>query len=174
MDIFFSLLSVKIKVVARGCGAGALGLSRVCSATASLSFGGACSGPAEAMPAWSWELRDPAKGSAKPTWVSHVWSHAANPARCGAAPCQVDLLLWLLASLRSLSAWMCLSVCVTEQHHPNIACSLVVGNRNASWRSVSSSPLEAECRLKVQRIIANPIFHCTGKREMTWPSESAL
>ena len=136
MNIFFTLLSIKIKVIASGCGAGSLKLSRVYSATATLSFGSACSGPAEAIPAWSWEFRGPTMGSAKPVWLSHIWTHAANHAWHSAAPCQVSLLFCILASLSCLSAWMCLSVCVTEQDHPNIACLLVVENCSAFWRTL--------------------------------------
>lgn len=134
--MFFTLLNIKIKVVVSGCEAGALKLNRVFSASATLSFGNACSGPAEAMPAWSWDLRGLAKGSAKPVWLSHIWTHAANPTWYSTAPCQVDLLLWVLASLSCLSAWVCLGVCVTERKHPNIACLLVAGNCNASWRAL--------------------------------------
>lgn len=68
---------------------------------------------------------------------------------CSVAPCRADLPPWLLPSLSCLSAWMCLSVCVTEQNQPNIACLLMVRIAMLPGRLLSTSGGRTQTKVAV-------------------------
>lgn len=97
------------------------------------------------MPTWSWGLRGPAK--VLTMWLSRIWTHGAHPALLSAAPCQVDSLLWLLASLW-LPFGRDVPECLCYKAKPSKYCRFAHGGKLQRFLEVS--PFTSGGRIQTQ------------------------